>query len=191
MKKAKGFTIIELLIVILVIGILAAITLVAYGAVQQRSHNAKTAQAVREYLNALTGFYGENGRYPTEARDGVGDYNCLGLSVCWSGTYTQNTAMNTLMQGTLGSTLPTPYSPSPVYYGIVYIPSDMSIPWKLDGQPVSWLIYGIEGASTTCPVGPIATYTSGQALTSTVPASGRTTQSATSTPNPTCWIPLT
>lgn len=36
--KQKGFTIVELLIVIVVIGILAAITIVAYNGIQQRTH---------------------------------------------------------------------------------------------------------------------------------------------------------
>ena len=39
--RARGFTIVELLIVIVVIAILAAITVVAYNGVQQRSQNAK------------------------------------------------------------------------------------------------------------------------------------------------------
>lgn len=41
MKTAKGFTIVELLIVILVIGILAAITVVAYNGIQNRAKNAQ------------------------------------------------------------------------------------------------------------------------------------------------------
>lgn len=39
-KNKSGFTIVELLIVIVVIGILAAITIVAYNGVQQRSRDA-------------------------------------------------------------------------------------------------------------------------------------------------------
>ena len=36
-EKQKGFTIVELLIVIVIIGILAAITIVAYNGIQQRA----------------------------------------------------------------------------------------------------------------------------------------------------------
>lgn len=38
-KQNSGFTIVELLIVIVVIGILAAITIVAYNGVQQRARD--------------------------------------------------------------------------------------------------------------------------------------------------------
>jgi type IV pilus assembly protein PilA len=46
-KKQTGFTIVELLIVIVVIGILAAITVVAYSGIQQRARDAKIASALQ------------------------------------------------------------------------------------------------------------------------------------------------
>ena len=45
-QKQSGFTIVELLIVIVVIGILAAITIVAYNGIQTRAENAKTINGV-------------------------------------------------------------------------------------------------------------------------------------------------
>lgn len=48
-KSTSGFTIVELLIVIVVIGILAAITIVAYNGIQQR---AKTATVQSDLVNA-------------------------------------------------------------------------------------------------------------------------------------------
>jgi len=62
-KGQSGFTIVELLIVIVVIGILAAITIVAYSGITARANttksqsNAESAQKVAETYNADNGFY--------------------------------------------------------------------------------------------------------------------------------------
>jgi prepilin-type N-terminal cleavage/methylation domain-containing protein len=64
--KQRGFTIVELLIVIVVIGILAAITIVAYNGVQSRAH-AAAAQADATNLSKLLAVnYSTNGSYPTD-----------------------------------------------------------------------------------------------------------------------------
>lgn len=49
----KGFTIVELLIVIVVIGILAAITVVAYTGVQERSKTAKVSTELAQLEKAI------------------------------------------------------------------------------------------------------------------------------------------
>lgn len=43
-RRTEGFTIVELLIVIVVIGILAAITVVAFNGIQSRAHNTAARQ---------------------------------------------------------------------------------------------------------------------------------------------------
>ena len=55
-KQQHGFTIVELLIVIVVIGILAAITIVAYNGIQNRATNQQTIASVRAYYSALTAY---------------------------------------------------------------------------------------------------------------------------------------
>lgn len=52
-KKQHGFTIVELLIVIVVIGILAAITIVAYSGVQERAESTKTIAQAEAYVKGL------------------------------------------------------------------------------------------------------------------------------------------
>jgi prepilin-type N-terminal cleavage/methylation domain-containing protein len=67
MKKDRGFTIVELLIVIVVIAILAAIVIVAYNGVQNRAKSSSalsSAQAVQSKAEAYNA-EGVTGAYPT------------------------------------------------------------------------------------------------------------------------------
>lgn len=63
-NKQIGFTIVELLIVIVVIGILAAITIVAYNGVQERANNSKTTSTLNVWVKALTLYKVDNGHWP-------------------------------------------------------------------------------------------------------------------------------
>ena len=51
--KQSGFTIVELLIVIVIIGILAAITIVAYGGIQQRARDAQRQSDLAHMAEAM------------------------------------------------------------------------------------------------------------------------------------------
>jgi prepilin-type N-terminal cleavage/methylation domain-containing protein len=74
-QKHSGFTIVELLIVIVVIGILAAITIVAYNGVQDRANNTTTINGIAEYTKLFQYYANDNGSYPSAA-----DYPCLDTS---------------------------------------------------------------------------------------------------------------
>lgn len=63
-KSKSGFTIIELLIVIVVIAILAAITVVAYNGIQQRARDSKVITAVNAYVKILKMYKADHGNYP-------------------------------------------------------------------------------------------------------------------------------
>lgn len=74
-KTSSGFTIVELLIVIVVIGILAAITIVAYNGIQNRASDAAVVadiSAIRKNLEiakADLGYYPQSvGEFPSNFR---------------------------------------------------------------------------------------------------------------------------
>lgn len=52
-RKGAGFTIVELLIVIAVIGILAAISIVSYNGIQERARNTDRITATRDLVNVI------------------------------------------------------------------------------------------------------------------------------------------
>lgn len=66
MKKSghSGFTIVELLIVIIVIGILATITVVAYASSQQRASDVRIRDAADKFSDAIQIWTARNGGVP-------------------------------------------------------------------------------------------------------------------------------
>ncbi len=62
--RQKGFTIVELLIVIVIIAILAAISIVAYNGIQQRARDSQRLQDVKTIAKAMEAYYIDNGVYP-------------------------------------------------------------------------------------------------------------------------------
>lgn len=76
----RGFTIVELLIVIVVIGILAAITIVAYNGIQARARDAQRLSDIQSVAKALQLYYADNGSYPVTTPSGMSsaftDTNC-------------------------------------------------------------------------------------------------------------------
>lgn len=63
-RKETGFTIVELLIVIVVIGILAAIVIVAFNGVQGRAKDTQRDSDLKSVQKALELYYIDNGGYP-------------------------------------------------------------------------------------------------------------------------------
>ena len=59
--KTSGFTIVELLIVIVVIAILAAVSIAAYTNIQQRAKNAVIINAASQSLKMIEAYIAETG----------------------------------------------------------------------------------------------------------------------------------
>lgn len=66
-SKHHGFTIVELLIVIVVIAVLASITVVAYNGVAMRATVAKVQQDLKSMQKFIELYKADNGAYPASA----------------------------------------------------------------------------------------------------------------------------
>ena len=65
MNAQKGFTLIELMIVVAIIGILAAIAIPAYQNYTKRSHVSEGLSLAGGAKAAVTEYYASNGKWPT------------------------------------------------------------------------------------------------------------------------------
>ncbi len=64
MFTKKGFTLIEILIVVAIIGILASVVVVGLGPAQKKGRDSRRVSDLRSVQNALELYYGKNGSYP-------------------------------------------------------------------------------------------------------------------------------
>lgn len=70
-QRQSGFTIVELLIVIVIIGILATLVIVTFSGVQQRARDSERKTDINAVAGQLEAVYAKLGAYPT--RDDVND----------------------------------------------------------------------------------------------------------------------
>src|SRR5688572_1093033 len=64
-KRQQGFTIVELLIVIVVIGILAALVVTTFSGIQRKARNAERQSDIKAIHTQLEAYYNEANSYPT------------------------------------------------------------------------------------------------------------------------------
>lgn len=64
-SKQQGFTIVELLIVIVVIGILAALVITTFTGIQKRARNTERETDIKALHGQVEAFFAQEGRYPT------------------------------------------------------------------------------------------------------------------------------
>lgn len=81
-RRSHGFTLVELLIVIVVVAILATISIVTYNGVQSRARDTKIRSAAEHIQDAMEIYIAQNGRRP---RGGWGSSSALSGGDCANG----------------------------------------------------------------------------------------------------------
>jgi len=99
-RKSKGFSLIELLVVITIIGILIAAGTVSYTKAQQKGRDAKRKSDLKAIQQALDQYFSQNGKYPTGS---TGSIQC---NVGTEGTLTWGTSAFTCNSITFLQLLP-------------------------------------------------------------------------------------
>jgi type IV pilus assembly protein PilA len=93
MRKNEGFTLIELMIVIAIIGILAAIAIPQFSAYRTRSYNAAAEADLRNAATAQEAYYVDNQRYLNDPTSLIGSnyglYTSQGVTLSGTGGATQ------------------------------------------------------------------------------------------------------
>lgn len=198
-KKQSAFTIVELLIVIVVIGILAALVLNSFSGAQVKARNAQTVSLAKAYHTAIMAYAADKGSYPPDwaclgsgypdkDNDGAGG-DCDGdATTTW---LEENTAFNTAIQPYVGGgenkVNPRILQSGWGQWGVGALYT-YNAPTTLDGQALNrWIVYHLEGTGSKCTAGPIATMTGWPTF-----VSGAT--NGTSGDNwadgVRCWVPL-
>jgi len=63
-NNRSGFTLIEMLVVIAIIGLLASVVVVGVGSARQRARDTKRIADIRQIQNMLENYYASNNKYP-------------------------------------------------------------------------------------------------------------------------------
>lgn len=72
-KEEKGFTLVELMVVVVIIGILAAIAVPAFSQASENSKWKKAQADLRTLESAIMIYYAENSNYPSDIKTLVDD----------------------------------------------------------------------------------------------------------------------
>jgi prepilin-type N-terminal cleavage/methylation domain-containing protein len=166
-KKDNGFTIVELLVVIVVIGILAAITIVSYTGITARANVSSAQSAANAVISKATAFTadGTTGTWPVHMSDLTGAAS--------SASYFLSSASVPLAAATLAAAPATPATvnfllcgtsgtaTAPTTYATITVPSGIQINyWNYAATPAAVANYTAGVASGTYLTFPVACFIS-------------------------------
>jgi prepilin-type N-terminal cleavage/methylation domain-containing protein len=159
----RGFTIVELLIVIIVIAILAAITVVAYNGVRQRANNATVVDAAGKSMRMVASYIAATGAYPATAQGCITSTSGCMVASAIAANSTFDTNIATV--GTVPRSIPLPAGGT--RYGLVY---GYSATRQVNSvvQPV-FLYFWLTGINQQCGMQVAATW--GDTTANTAPSS--------------------
>lgn len=153
-----GFTIVELLIVIVVIGVLAAITVVAFNGIQQRANNTKTIAVTKQIITLFSSYTTLFGANPANAA-GVPSLTSGGFCLttdnkCSNFEGVTVTSDNTALMNELKKAGSVPREGAPMtdgnYFGI-YL--DYNSARTVNGKSAPYLImYRLAGTGKSCSI---------------------------------------
>jgi prepilin-type N-terminal cleavage/methylation domain-containing protein len=151
-KLKKGFTLIELMVVIAIIGLLSAIVFANLVTSRNKAQNVVRLQDVRNYINVFEWYLNDNNTYPYPQN--LNTAHCVGiyrLGYCnWFGVIPQDNIVNSLISNYI-PTLPgdnnlVDASPGPSLFGYEYICTNGdSINFKCYQYTLEWIMAGNSG----------------------------------------------
>lgn len=163
MKKthAKGFTLLELIIVIALIGLISAVVMVALSDSREHSRNTARVAQIKEYQKAFNLYYSDTGYYPrygagATATVCLGDYpddRCWqdGTSAAERAAFASTFTPQYMGQMPAGETIVYGQGDAHFYEGIVYVHQNYgkayTIRYFMEGNDKDCLIDGATGSN--------------------------------------------
>ena len=159
-SRQPAFTIVELLIVIVVIAILAAISIAAYTNIQQRAKNTAIINAASQSLKMIEAYVAANGTYPvTWSTCVTSTTGCADTQGLVGSSATLDTNMAAI--GVLPKTIPKLDGEN--RYGVIYSYVDTRTV-NSQSQPVA-LLYYLQGVNQQCGMPVLNSYHGSQIST--------------------------